>query len=172
MAPTWLACWNSTAIPHQGHDNQSHLDAQGGYCGLRTIRERGVARGGGEADLVRSLQRRIPGNAPPGTQDRSWQSNVYVKIPITNTRRESAVPLIRELSRRGREDQRHRDADRGPGSRDRGGARSGRTRDRERLRRPHRRYRPRPGARFMCEALAVLRSGPRRSYCGPVSERC
>src|SRR3954447_1606046 len=31
----------------------------------------------------------------------SWQSNVYVKIPITNTRGESAVPLIRELSRDG-----------------------------------------------------------------------
>jgi transaldolase len=30
-----------------------------------------------------------------------WQSNVYVKIPITNTRRESAVPLIQELSREG-----------------------------------------------------------------------
>src|SRR5215471_20939934 len=27
----------------------------------------------------------------------SWQTNVYVKIPITNTRRESAVPLIGEL---------------------------------------------------------------------------
>src|SRR5438270_9243663 len=31
----------------------------------------------------------------------SWQENVYVKIPITNTRRESAIPLIRELSREG-----------------------------------------------------------------------
>jgi transaldolase len=31
----------------------------------------------------------------------SWQSNVYVKIPITNTRRESAVPLIGELAREG-----------------------------------------------------------------------
>ena len=31
----------------------------------------------------------------------SWQSNVYVKIPITNTRRESAVPLIGELSKEG-----------------------------------------------------------------------
>lgn len=31
----------------------------------------------------------------------SWQANVYVKIPITNTRRESAVPLIGELSREG-----------------------------------------------------------------------
>jgi transaldolase len=30
-----------------------------------------------------------------------WQENVYVKIPITNTRRESAVPLIRELAMEG-----------------------------------------------------------------------
>lgn len=32
---------------------------------------------------------------------RDWQSNVYVKIPITNTRRESALPLIRELAAEG-----------------------------------------------------------------------
>src|SRR5215510_16012667 len=31
----------------------------------------------------------------------TWGSNVYVKIPITNTRRESAIPLIRELSAAG-----------------------------------------------------------------------
>lgn len=31
----------------------------------------------------------------------AWQSNVYVKIPITNTRRESSLPLIRELSAQG-----------------------------------------------------------------------
>jgi transaldolase len=31
----------------------------------------------------------------------SWQKNVYVKIPITNTRGESCVPLIRELSKEG-----------------------------------------------------------------------
>jgi transaldolase len=31
----------------------------------------------------------------------AWQKNVYVKIPITNTRRESSVPLIRELAREG-----------------------------------------------------------------------
>lgn len=30
-----------------------------------------------------------------------WQSNVYVKIPITNTRRESSLPLIRELAQEG-----------------------------------------------------------------------
>lgn len=31
----------------------------------------------------------------------SWAHNVYVKVPITNTRRESAVPLIERLSKRG-----------------------------------------------------------------------
>lgn len=31
----------------------------------------------------------------------SWSPNVYVKIPVTNTRRESAGPLIRELSSSG-----------------------------------------------------------------------
>ena len=30
-----------------------------------------------------------------------WQENVYVKIPITNTRGDSAIPLIRELSAEG-----------------------------------------------------------------------
>ena len=30
-----------------------------------------------------------------------WGKNVYVKIPITNTRRETAIPLIRELSHQG-----------------------------------------------------------------------
>ena len=31
----------------------------------------------------------------------SWGPNVYVKIPVTNTRRESACPLIRKLSHQG-----------------------------------------------------------------------
>jgi len=31
----------------------------------------------------------------------SWGKNVYVKIPITNTRRESALPLIRDLAAEG-----------------------------------------------------------------------
>lgn len=30
---------------------------------------------------------------------RDWQSNVYVKIPVTNTRGDSALPLVRELGR-------------------------------------------------------------------------
>ena len=31
----------------------------------------------------------------------SWQENVYVKIPVTNTKGESCCPLIAELSREG-----------------------------------------------------------------------
>lgn len=31
----------------------------------------------------------------------AWQSNVYVKIPITNTRGDSAIPLIRDLASEG-----------------------------------------------------------------------
>jgi len=31
----------------------------------------------------------------------SWQSNVYVKIPITNTRGESSLPLVRDLAKEG-----------------------------------------------------------------------
>ncbi|HLP78679.1 MAG TPA: transaldolase [Candidatus Paceibacterota bacterium] len=30
-----------------------------------------------------------------------WQKNVYVKIPITNTRGESALPLVKELAKEG-----------------------------------------------------------------------
>ena len=32
---------------------------------------------------------------------KSWAGNVYVKIPITNTRGESAAPLVRDLAREG-----------------------------------------------------------------------
>lgn len=31
----------------------------------------------------------------------SWQKNIFVKIPITNTRRESCLPLVRELAGQG-----------------------------------------------------------------------
>ena len=41
---------------------------------------------------------------------RDWQENVYVKIPVTNTRRESALPLIKRTRRGGGQTQRHRPA--------------------------------------------------------------
>src|SRR5271156_3689677 len=36
-----------------------------------------------------------------GLKIAAWQENVYVKIPITNTRSESALPLVRELAKSG-----------------------------------------------------------------------
>lgn len=36
-----------------------------------------------------------------GLKIASWGENVYVKIPITNSRGESAIPLIRELAQQG-----------------------------------------------------------------------
>src|SRR5882757_7155265 len=36
-----------------------------------------------------------------GVKINSWAKNVYVKIPITNTRGESALPLIKEMSSEG-----------------------------------------------------------------------
>jgi len=36
-----------------------------------------------------------------GLKIKSWGSNVYVKIPITNTRGESSLPLVRELAQEG-----------------------------------------------------------------------
>src|SRR5271156_1016906 len=36
-----------------------------------------------------------------GLKINSWAKNVYVKIPITNTRGESSLPLVKELSAQG-----------------------------------------------------------------------
>ena len=46
----------------------------------------------------------------------SWGPNVYVKIPITNTRAESSAKLVASLSRPGREGQRDGDPDLEPRS--------------------------------------------------------
>ncbi len=42
---------------------------------------------------------------------RDWGKNVYVKIPVTNTRKESTTELVRELSRGGSSIKYHRDDD-------------------------------------------------------------
>ena len=44
-----------------------------------------------------------------------WAKNVYVKIPITNTRGESSLPLDPRTGQRRREAQRHRDPHPGAG---------------------------------------------------------
>ena len=46
-----------------------------------------------------------------------WAKNVYVKIPITNTRDESSLPLVRELALRRCKTQRYRNSHPGAGRR-------------------------------------------------------
>ena len=46
------------------------------------------------ADDFKEMQRQ-------GLEINSWGKNVYVKIPITNSKGESSIPLIRELSHQG-----------------------------------------------------------------------
>ena len=55
----------------------------------------------------------------------SWGDNVYVKIPITNTRGESSVPLVKRLADQGRQGQRDRADDARPGARRRAGPQPG-----------------------------------------------
>jgi transaldolase len=43
----------------------------------------------------------LPGMARQAREIASWGSNVFVKVPICNTRRESALPIIRELATEG-----------------------------------------------------------------------
>ena len=71
---------------------------------------------------------------------KDWGKNVYVKIPITNTRGESSLPLVRELAQRRREAQHHRHFHRGTGRRRRPGAQSQSARRGFRVCRSHRRH--------------------------------
>ena len=91
--------------------------------GLRGVRARHLAKHHGEADFVRGVFRRISRNAAAGAENQGWAKNVYVKIPITNTRGESSLPLVRELAQRRRETQHHRHVHPGTGRR-RGARRS------------------------------------------------
>lgn len=43
----------------------------------------------------------LPGMARQAREIASWAENVFVKVPVTNTRGESTLPLIRELTREG-----------------------------------------------------------------------
>ncbi len=76
----------------------------------------------------------------------AWGDNVYVKIPITNTKGESAVPLVRELTAAGVKLNVTALCTLGPGARDGAGARGRGAVGDLGVRGPHRRHGPRPGA--------------------------
>ena len=96
----------------------------------------------------------------------SWGSNVYVKVPVTNTKGEFAGPLITQLSRAGvklnvtaimTNEQVKRVARR---------ACQGCTRHRFGLRRAHCRYRPRSGSADARALCAAQRPAARPSFSG------
>ncbi len=43
----------------------------------------------------------LPGMARQAREIAGWADNVFVKVPVTNTRGESTMPLVRELTREG-----------------------------------------------------------------------
>ena len=76
----------------------------------------------------------------------SWGSNVFVKIPVTNTRGESAAPLVSRLARAGRTAEHYGDPRRRAGGEDRKGTVAGRGVVRVGIRRSDRGHRCRSGA--------------------------
>ncbi len=89
-----------------------------------------------DADGMRSQAREIA----------SWGPNVYVKIPVTNTRGAPMTDLVRELSAVGRAGERDRADDRAAGRADRRGPARRRAEQHLGVRRAGRRHRARPGA--------------------------
>ena len=76
----------------RGLHHQSHTDAEGGSAGLRILRSRIDASDSGSSVFFRGLLGRFRRDGTAGAADASWGENVYVKIPITNTRRMSPRP--------------------------------------------------------------------------------
>ena len=78
--------------------------------GLRGVRQGHPPDGHGQAHLARGLHRRLRRDARQALKITRWGKNVYTKIPITNSRGESCLPLDQGTRPAGREAQRHRAA--------------------------------------------------------------
>ena len=85
----------------QGLHDQSDFDAQGRGQRLRGLRAQGSGRDPGPAGVVRGLCRRLREHGRAGARDRGMGPNVNVKIPVTNTKGQSASELLRVLSSEG-----------------------------------------------------------------------
>ncbi len=114
------------------------------YAGVRAASARARSRTG------RSRSRCSPTTSPRWSARRTrsprWGDNVYVKIPVTNTRGESRPTLIRELSPSGVQVNVTALLTPAPGRGDRGGARRRARRASSPSSPAGRRHRPRPGA--------------------------
>ena len=87
---------------HQGHDDESDAHAQGGHLTdfeafardiLQSITAKPIS--------LEVFSDEFPEMKRQALKINGWAKNVYVKIPITNTRDESSLPLISELANEG-----------------------------------------------------------------------
>ena len=78
--------------PHiKGFTTNPTLMRKAGITDYRAFAQRGAGGHSRSADLVRGVLRRVRGDGAAGARDRTWGEHVYVKIPVTNTRREPAL---------------------------------------------------------------------------------
>ena len=68
------------------HDDQPDADAKGGYLGLRVVRQGGPGVDPDKPISFEVFADDFPEMRRQALKIRTWQSNVHVKIPITNTR--------------------------------------------------------------------------------------
>ena len=102
----------------------------------------------------------------------SWGSNVYVKIPVTNTKGEFSGPLLTRLSAAGRQAQRDRSDDQRPGQAHCGLPCRARACDRLGICRADCRYRSRSRAADARGADAARETGPRPNCFGRARGNC
>ena len=153
---------------HRRVHHQPDADAQGRHLRLPRLRQGGSGGDQGPADLVRGVRRRHREMRRQAREIATWGDNVYVKIPVTNTRREPTTELVRELAGAGVKLnvtaictlEQVRDVARGA----RGWGALGRLG----VRRPHRRHRPRSDPAHAGVAVDLPRPPASRSSCsGP-----
>jgi transaldolase len=85
----------------EGFTTNPTLAAKAGVRDYRHFAREALARVGDLPISFEVLADDLRGMGVQAREIASWGGNVYVKIPICNTRRESSIPLIRELAAEG-----------------------------------------------------------------------
>ena len=101
---------------HQGHDHESRRSCARPGCTDFEAFARDILQSITAKPLsLEVFSDEFPEMKRQALKINGWAKNVYVKIPITNTRGESSLPLIKELAARRREAECHRDSHLGAG---------------------------------------------------------
>jgi hypothetical protein len=145
-APTWPPWWKWPPPLHRRPDDQPHPDAQGRDHRLPRLRPAGAGRHPDKPISFEVFSDEFDEMRRQAMEIMSWGKNVYVKIPVTNTRAEPADDLIASLASGRRQTEHHGRDDAAAGAAHL--RRPGRLRPSLHFgfRRPHRRHRPRSAA--------------------------